>query len=127
MERCKGLSLTIVILAGILATKVQNDWEQIFECCLSSSSAPILEQCRNILEISYRYLPDKLKPCFLYFGALPEDQEHTASELTLLWIAEGFVCKAHSNCLEDEAKDYLMHLISRSLVMVDKQSSTGMV
>ncbi|KAL3497903.1 hypothetical protein ACH5RR_040635 [Cinchona calisaya] len=124
VERCKGLPLTIVILAGILATMEQDGWKEVLEH-LSSSTVSGTQQCKNMLDLSYRHLPDKLKPCLLYFGAFPEDQELTTKKLTWLWIAEGFVCQTQSKSLEDKAKDYLMHLVSRSLVMVAKQSSTG--
>ncbi|KAL3502907.1 hypothetical protein ACH5RR_037356 [Cinchona calisaya] len=126
VERCKGLPLTIVILAGILATMEQDGWKEVVEH-LSSSTVSSTEQCKNMLELSYRHLPDKLKPCLLYFGAFPEDQELTTKKLIWLWIAEGFVCKTQSKSLEDTARDYLMHLISRGLVMVSRQSSTDRV
>ncbi|XP_027158620.1 putative late blight resistance protein homolog R1A-3 [Coffea eugenioides] len=42
-----------------------------------------------------------------------------------LWIAEGFVQKTEVKSLEDTAEDYIMDLIVRSLVMVDKPKSTG--
>ncbi|KAL3502948.1 hypothetical protein ACH5RR_037397 [Cinchona calisaya] len=116
----------IVILTGILATVEQDRWKEVVES-LSPSTVSSTEQCKSMLELSYRHLPDKLKPCFLYFGAFPEDQELTTEKLTWLWIAEGFVRKNQSKSLEDKAMDYLMHLISRSLVMVSKQSSTGRV
>ncbi|KAL3537066.1 hypothetical protein ACH5RR_000432 [Cinchona calisaya] len=126
VETCKGLPLTIVILAGTLATVDQRGWKEVVEH-ISSSTVPGMEQWKNMFELSYRYLPDELKPCLLYFGAFPEDQELATKKLTWLWIAEGFVRKSQSKSLEDKAKDYLMHLISRSLVLVAKQSSTGKV
>lgn len=32
-------------------------------------------QCLDILALSYNYLPQHLKACFLYMGAFPEDFE----------------------------------------------------
>ncbi|KAL3518683.1 hypothetical protein ACH5RR_021272 [Cinchona calisaya] len=42
-----------------------------------------------------------------------------------LWIAEGFVEKNELKSLEDVAEDYVMALISRSLILVAKEKSTG--
>ncbi|KAL3503014.1 hypothetical protein ACH5RR_037464 [Cinchona calisaya] len=124
VEWCKGLPLTIVILAGILSTMEQDGWKEVVEN-LSPSTVSSTEKCKNMLELSYIHLPNKLKPCLLYFGAFPEDQELTTKKLTVLWIAEGFVRKTESKSLEDKAKDFLMRLISRSLVMVTKKTSSG--
>lgn len=48
-------------------------------------------QCKGILKLSYKHLPDHLKPCFLYFGAFQEDEKVPAQKLMWLWIAEGFI------------------------------------
>lgn len=83
---------------------------------------------RRILEDQHENfdeLPNHLKPCLLYFGAFREDQEIPIWRLMRLWIAEGFVRKTEVKSLEDIAEDYIMDLIGRSLVMVDKQKSTG--
>ncbi|XP_027063223.2 putative late blight resistance protein homolog R1A-3 [Coffea arabica] len=124
VEMCQGLPLTIVILAGILANMEQSGWKEVVQS-LSSSNISSTEQCTAALELSYRHLPDNLKPCFLYFGGFPEDHEHTIERLIWLWVAEGFVETTHSKSAEDVANDFMMNLIGRSLVMVSKQRSTG--
>ncbi|XP_027062469.1 putative late blight resistance protein homolog R1A-3 [Coffea arabica] len=124
VEMCQGLPLTIVILAGILAHTDQYGWKEVVQR-LSSSAISSSEQCKAALELSYTNLPENLRPCFLYFGAYPQDHEHITDRLTWLWVAEGFVQKTQFKSSEDVAYDYLMDLIGRSLVMVPKQRSIG--
>ncbi|XP_027154893.1 putative late blight resistance protein homolog R1A-3, partial [Coffea eugenioides] len=122
VEMCQGLPLTVVILAGILSRMDRYGWKEAVEG-LSSRNVSSTEQCTATLELSYKHLPDTLKACFLYFGAFPEDHEHNTKRLISLWVAEGFVQKTQLKRSEDVANDYLMELISRSLVIVSKPRS----
>nr|XP_027060838.1 putative late blight resistance protein homolog R1B-12 [Coffea arabica] len=122
VEMCQGLPLTVVILAGILSRMDRYGWKEAVEG-LSSRNVSSTEQCTATLELSYKHLPDNLKACFLYFGAFPEDHEHNTRRLISLWVAEGFVQKTQLKRSEDVANDYLMELISRSLVIVSKPRS----
>ncbi|XP_027060909.1 putative late blight resistance protein homolog R1A-3 [Coffea arabica] len=124
VEMCQGLPLTIVIVAGILACEDQRGWKELVDG-LSSRIVSSTEQCSAAIELSYKNLPENLKPCFLYFGAFPEDHEHTAEKLIWLWGAEGFTQKTQFKSAEDVANDFLMDLIQRSLVIVSKQRSIG--
>nr|XP_027062486.1 putative late blight resistance protein homolog R1A-3 isoform X2 [Coffea arabica] len=122
VKMCQGLPLTVVILAGILSRMDPNGWKEAVEG-LSSRNVSSTEQCIATLELSYKHLPDTLKACFLYFAAFPEDHEHNTKRLISLWVAEGYVQKTHPKRSEDVANDYLMELISRSLVIVSKPRS----
>ncbi|CDP12803.1 unnamed protein product [Coffea canephora] len=121
---CKGLPLTIVLVAGILATTEQDCWEEVARHLRSSIFADD-EHCMKTIEHSYNYLPDYLKPCLIYFGASQEDKDIPVRKLSWLWMAEGFVQKTEGKSLEDVADNYLMDLIGRSLVMATKQGSLG--
>ncbi|CAI9102723.1 OLC1v1001037C2 [Oldenlandia corymbosa var. corymbosa] len=123
---CKGLPLMIVVVAGILSNMEPSAWEEIEEC-LKKGNLRATDECKEILELSYRHLPDYLKPCFLYFGAYKEDQNVRVCELLWLWIAEGFVKKTEKECEESVAESYLMELIQRNLVMVAERGSRGKV
>ncbi|KAL0390401.1 UNVERIFIED_CONTAM: putative disease resistance protein [Sesamum calycinum] len=81
----------------------------------------------NILALSYNYLPNFLKACFLYMGAFPKDYEIPVSRLIWLWIAEGFVLPVRSKCLEDVANDYLEDLVNRNLILVGKRRLDGRI
>ncbi|XP_027069505.1 putative late blight resistance protein homolog R1A-3 [Coffea arabica] len=123
-KHCQGLPLTIVTVAGILAKLEKDGWIEIVER-LRLSAVCATDHCMNVLELSYRHLPEYLKPCFLYFAAFPEDTEIPSWRLMSLWIAEGFVQKSVIKSLEDVAEEYIYELISRSLVMVSKERSLG--
>ncbi|XP_071930473.1 putative late blight resistance protein homolog R1A-3 [Coffea arabica] len=115
---CKGLPLSIVLVAGILArTQKRKDWWMQVVDSLSSKLVGEMEQCKDILGLSFKHLPDHLKPCFLYFGALPQGEEIAIRKLIRLWAAEGLVCN------NDVAEYYLMDLVNRSLVIVSKRRS----
>ncbi|CAI9117449.1 OLC1v1018847C2 [Oldenlandia corymbosa var. corymbosa] len=121
---CKGLPLTIVIVAGILSTTKQEAWNEVLES-LRSGIISGSEQCNNVIELSYRYLPYHLKSCLLFLGIFPEDHEVSVKRLIWYWIGEGFIQKTKSKSLEEVATDYLNNLIGRSLVMEAKKSSRG--
>ncbi|KAL2489996.1 putative disease resistance RPP13-like protein 3 [Forsythia ovata] len=123
--KCRGLPLTIVVVAGLLAKKKNLDWWKQLAASLGSVLANS-EQIMDILALSYEHLPLHLQSCFLYFGAFPEDSDILAYRLIWLWIAEGFVCPREQQItMEDLAEDYLKDLINRNLVLVSKKTSNG--
>ncbi|KAL3501830.1 hypothetical protein ACH5RR_036279 [Cinchona calisaya] len=122
-KNCKGLPLAVAVIAGLLArTDFDINWWKHVAHSLSSRLAD--EGCLDILELSYKYLPDYLKPCFLYLGAFRQDKVIKVQKLSQLWIAEGFIKKSGVKCVEDVA-EYLNDLISRSLIIVRDRSSKG--
>ncbi|CAI9089207.1 OLC1v1023729C2 [Oldenlandia corymbosa var. corymbosa] len=123
-ECCKGLPLTIVLVAGLLSTTKQEAWNEVLQS-LRSGTLSSMEPCYNAIELSYRHLPDHLKPCLLSFGAFLEDQEVSVKRLVWYWTAEGFVQKTKLKSLKEVAANYLKNLIDRSLVIGVKKSSTG--
>ncbi|XP_073037618.1 putative late blight resistance protein homolog R1A-10 [Primulina eburnea] len=128
-ENCGGLPLTIVVVAGLLlsAGNVMREevWENISEN-ISSKEPTIALQCSKILCFSYDGLPLRLKPCFLYIAAFPEDSEIDVSELIKLWVAEGFLKPNDQfKWLEDVGEHYLEDLVNRSLLLVSKKGPDG--
>ncbi|XP_058195755.1 putative late blight resistance protein homolog R1B-16 [Rhododendron vialii] len=125
-EKCKGLPLAVIAIAGILATedKTLDVWEKVGKN-LSSIIAKSSQGCMEILELSYNHLPLHLKACFLYIGGHPEDSIIPVRDLIWLWIAEGFIQQSDGgNSLEAIAQDYLIGLIDRNLVMVATKSKS---
>nr|XP_027077144.1 putative late blight resistance protein homolog R1A-10 [Coffea arabica] len=118
---CRGLPLTVVLVAGILATIAQDSWEEVAK----SLSSIVLhdEYCMKTLELSYSHLPDYLKSCLLYFAAFQEDEVIDVRRLLWLWISEGFVQQTEGKSLEEAAYNYLMGLINRSLVVANKKGA----
>jgi len=68
---CKGLPLSIVVIAGILRSKEKS--ERVWEKVTSNVNWFINKEdtlVKEIVRLSYETLPKRLKPCFLYFWYL---------------------------------------------------------
>ncbi|KAL3509024.1 hypothetical protein ACH5RR_028425 [Cinchona calisaya] len=89
-KSCKVLPLTVVIIAGVLATVDHNGWQEVARR-FTLSIVHDTDLCKNTLQMSYEHLPPCLKPCLLYFGAFPEDREIETKKLMWSWIGEGFI------------------------------------
>ncbi|KAI5670253.1 hypothetical protein M9H77_10617 [Catharanthus roseus] len=77
--KCMGLPLAVVLIAGLLKKDIMNLdwWRQVGE---RLDKLVAIEDCKGILEESYKQLPDFLKPCFLYFGSFQEDENIQGKE-----------------------------------------------
>ncbi|XP_022886708.1 putative late blight resistance protein homolog R1B-14 isoform X1 [Olea europaea var. sylvestris] len=125
---CHGLPLAVVIIAAVLSNmeKKEHLWQKL-ERNLTSHISDNEHKFMQILELSYKHLPNHLKPCFLYFGTIAEDDYIGVQFLISHWVAEGFIEKVEQKCLEDVALKYLMELIDRSLIIVHERRSNGEV
>ncbi|KAJ9549683.1 hypothetical protein OSB04_022226 [Centaurea solstitialis] len=121
-ERCRGLPLAILVISGLLAKteKTVEWWTRVLNS-IGSYLIDDPEQYMSTLELSYNHLPQHLKSCFLYLGAFPEDLEIDVWKLLWLWVAEGFVKPA----MENIAEQYLIDLVERSLVIVERKRLDG--
>nr|GMD65528.1 putative late blight resistance protein homolog R1A-3 isoform X1 [Ipomoea batatas] len=122
-ESCRGLPLLIVLVSGLLTSIEKEEclWSEVAKTLSSVASE------NEILGLIYKHLPDRLKTCFLFFGAFPKDQEIAVSKLVQLWAAEGFIEKIKGKILEDVAEDYLSHLLSGGLITVSKRRYDGSI
>ncbi|GAB4838626.1 hypothetical protein Ancab_028171 [Ancistrocladus abbreviatus] len=111
--KCRGLPLSIIVMAGILAGEKSLDkWHRTMDDVNS-----ILAD--EILALSYHDLPREVKPCFL------GDFEVLARQLIWLWVAKGFIQKSREHNVEYIAKDYLENLIDLHLVQAKKFEVDG--
>ncbi|KAG5604728.1 hypothetical protein H5410_026220 [Solanum commersonii] len=113
-KRCKGLSLVVILAAGIIKRNKVNEswWREVKKALFSYLDCETEDYSRASMLLSYDNLPDYLKPCLLYMGMFPEDVSIRVSKLISLWIAEGFIQNSESGRLmEEEAEGYLMDLI----------------
>ncbi|KAH0749425.1 hypothetical protein KY290_028657 [Solanum tuberosum] len=119
-QRCQGLPLALLVVAGHLSkiSRTQESWKDVAKS-VSKVVADESDICLGVLAMSYNYLPDHLKPCFLYMGVFPEDSVVNIVRLINLWISEGFISD------ELEGRDCLEDLVSRNLVMVRNRSFNG--
>ncbi|KAF3622524.1 putative protein COBRA-like [Capsicum annuum] len=126
IQQCQGLPFSITVIAGLLGKvePTRDNWKKVEEN-LNSFVVTVSEQCQTILSLSYRYLPQHLKACFLYIGGFPEDMEISVSKLIRLWIAELFVKPRSNKRLEVVAEEYLQDLIDRSLILAGTQRPDG--
>ncbi|XP_055817851.1 putative late blight resistance protein homolog R1B-23 isoform X2 [Solanum dulcamara] len=125
-ERCGGLPLAILVVAGYLSkiARRRESWI-IVDKTVSSVVANDPDECLGVLGMSYNYLPNHLKPCFLSMGAFPEDFEIKARTLIHVWVAEGFLKAERLKSLEKVAEECLEDLISRNLIMIRKRRFNG--
>ncbi|EYU23534.1 hypothetical protein MIMGU_mgv1a023257mg, partial [Erythranthe guttata] len=119
VQKCKGLPLAICVIGGLLGRShmTQKYWKNISKDLISILNSREDGNCSSILSLSYTYLPAHLKPCFLYMGIFPEDDEIRVSQLIKLWVAEGFIKSNESQSLEEIARGYLNNLIDRNLIL----------
>ncbi|XP_042045257.1 putative late blight resistance protein homolog R1A-10 [Salvia splendens] len=129
VANCKGLPLSIATIGGLLAKseRTKECWERIEQNLNSIVINTNDGFCLKILRMSYIYLPNYLKPCFLYMGVFKEDYHICVSMLEKLWISEGFLKPRNGKCLETLAPEYFKELVDRNLVLVDELGSIGNV
>ncbi|XP_012829191.1 PREDICTED: putative late blight resistance protein homolog R1A-10 [Erythranthe guttata] len=123
-EKCEGLPLTIVAVADILSKseKTVKYWNKVAEK-QNSVFFDAYEKISKVLLPSYIYLPQHLKPCFLYMGAFPQDYDIPLSKLINLWSAEGFLEVKPFETSEYLAWECLRGLVSKNVAMVRKRTS----
>lgn len=128
VEKCKGLPLSIIILAGLLRQKerTEKEWNDVNRDVLSRIAEDDVGRVKDILKLSYNNLPPRLKPCFLYLAIFPEDFEIPVRQLIRLWVAEGLVGTKMNLSVEEVAEnDYLKQLIQRNLLEVVTKRTDG--
>ncbi|KAI5659305.1 hypothetical protein M9H77_28098 [Catharanthus roseus] len=128
LQKCNGLPLAIVVVAGILLNNRDRiDWWRKVVEGVDHFNPNNQERTIDLIKLSFNNLPYHLKPCFLYLGMFREDFEIPVWKLLRLWIAEGFVPGIREGCLEDTAEQYLEELVDRNLVMVGQKRSNGQI
>ncbi|KAH0780464.1 hypothetical protein KY290_000062 [Solanum tuberosum] len=120
-SKCKGLPLLVILVAGVLSGISENEesWRRVAES-IKLDTVTSAKECMEVIELSYKHLPDNLKPCLLYFASFQEDEEISLSNLAWLWTIEGLLPN-----IGLDAESLLNDLIGRSLIMVSKRKSTG--
>ncbi|XP_019188467.1 PREDICTED: disease resistance protein RPP13-like isoform X2 [Ipomoea nil] len=127
VEKCKGLPLTIIVVASFFSKlNTLDEWKNAVNA-LSSSSATTLddEECSRIFLLSYNHLPHNLKACFLYLGVFPEDHKIQANILAKLWLAEGLIKTLENGSFDAVANEYIQELMDRNLIILNEKSYCG--
>ncbi|KAF9661959.1 hypothetical protein SADUNF_Sadunf18G0003600 [Salix dunnii] len=114
-ERCKGLPLAAKTLGSLLRFKRSRaDWENV----LNNHVWEIEEAESNLLAplwLSYRDLPPKMRPCFLYCAVFPKDYIFRRDALIELWMAQGFLRETQNQEMEVTGGECFDALAARSL------------
>ncbi|BBG97238.1 NB-ARC domain-containing disease resistance protein [Prunus dulcis] len=135
LQHCKGLPLSVTVLAGLLARKETGDeWnlvhKNVYEYIRRGTELGTdykgegFEGVLWLLELSYNNLPYYLKLCFLYLAHFLEDYEIPVSTLTKLWMTEGFISSVSAEVMEDVSYRCLNELVGRCMVQVGKHGSS---
>jgi hypothetical protein len=125
-KNCHGLPLSVVVMAGVLAKEPRHKdvWLKI-SYSVHSYMASDEKGCLETIALSYHHLPLHLRDCFLYLGGFPEDYKIHSPWLLWVWMAEGFIQEDGNQSLEEIAKGYLVDLVDRNLVIVQKRYLSG--
>lgn len=126
VAKCKGLPLAIVSVGSLLFVREKNptEWKRIHDQLgWELGYNPGLDHVRNILHLSFIYLPTYLKSCFLYCALFPEDYILHRKVLIRLWIAEGFIEERGDSTLEEVAEGYLNELVHRNMLQPEECNS----
>jgi disease resistance protein RPM1 len=127
IDRCQGLPLAILCIAGMLCSVAPREdvWKQILNKLHSELSKN--DNVQAILYLSYCDLPEHLRNCFLYCSLFPEDYPMPRKSLVCLWVAEGFAVAKDSSTPEEVAEWNLMELIGRNLLELVEYDELGRV
>ncbi|KAJ4813543.1 Disease resistance protein RPM1 [Rhynchospora pubera] len=128
VSKCNGLPLALVCLGSLMCGKTESEWKRVHDQLpWELENNTTLLRLKNVLNISFNYLPKHLKQCFLYCCMFPEDYLFARKKLIRLWIAEGFVEQIGGSTLEETAEGYLSELINHSMLRVIKKNYSGRV
>ncbi|OMO76916.1 NB-ARC domain-containing protein [Corchorus olitorius] len=127
VEKGQGLPLAIVALGGLMSSKRSTaEWKRVHDNLnWELSNNPTFELVKIISLLSYHDLSFQLKHCFLYCCIFPEDYEVSRKRLIRLWMAEGLLEQVNDVAPEVVAENYLMKLVSRSLLQVTRRNASG--
>ncbi|XP_070017199.1 putative late blight resistance protein homolog R1A-10 [Nicotiana sylvestris] len=103
-----------------IGSKTPESWGDVAKS-VSIVVADEPDICLGVLAMSYNYLPNHLKSCFLYMGVFPEDSEVEVERMINLWVSEGFLLEERHKSIEEMGRECLEDLLSRNLLMVRKR------
>ncbi|RCV38968.1 hypothetical protein SETIT_8G185100v2 [Setaria italica] len=135
-KTCRGLPLAIVVVAGLVASKMKSESKMSLDHHLAQVGEDLSQVLGNnlttegvthILSYCYNNLPADLKTSLLYMSMFPKGCQISRKRLIRRWIAEGFISDKHGKTVEEVAEDCFNELISRNLIRAVNNSSNGKV
>ncbi|MCD7462894.1 hypothetical protein HAX54_049589 [Datura stramonium] len=129
IEKCNGLPLSILLVAGALATKENrvDSWEMFHGNLVDKlqGSYSEVERMKRLLNLCYQDLPFYLKSCFTYLSIIPKYHAIDKMRLIRLLAAEGLVLEREGKAIAQVAESYLNELANRRLIQVAKKYPDG--
>ncbi|XP_060182749.1 disease resistance protein RPM1-like [Lycium barbarum] len=129
IEKCNGLPMAILVIAGALATKGNKTevWEMFHDSLVDKlqGSYSEFEHMKRILNLCYQDLPFYLKSCFTYLRIIPKYHVIDKMRLIRLLAAEGLVLEREGKAIAQVAESYLNELANRRLIQVAERYSDG--
>ncbi|KAL6641750.1 hypothetical protein ACP70R_019931 [Stipagrostis hirtigluma subsp. patula] len=117
LKKCGGLPLAIISIASLLVGQPKTTWEYVRKSLGFLFEGNItLKGMEQILDLSYKHLPNHLKTCLLYLGIYPEDHIIDRDDLVWQWVSEGFARNMHGLDAEEVAGRYFNELINMSMI-----------
>uniref|UniRef100_A0ACD5WBA2 Uncharacterized protein n=1 Tax=Avena sativa TaxID=4498 RepID=A0ACD5WBA2_AVESA len=119
IRKCGGLPLAIVTIASLLESRMGKPEQREYvdkSLGYGLMTNPTFEGMKQVVNLSYRNLPQHLKACLLYLCIFPEDYIIWTDDLVKQWIAEGFICASENKDEEEISRSYFDELISSRLI-----------
>nr|ACN56763.1 disease resistance protein RPP13 variant [Arabidopsis thaliana] len=116
VQKCRGLPLCIVVLAGLLSRKTPSEWNDVCNSLWRRLKDDSIHVAPIVFDLSFKELRHESKLCFLYLSIFPEDYEIDLEKLIRLLVAEGFIQGDEEMMMEDVARYYIEELVDRSLL-----------
>ncbi|CAM6042832.1 unnamed protein product [Sphagnum compactum] len=130
-DECKGLPLALKVIGGAMCGKVNRkyEWEPLLKALVMTPmhDKSVEDQLYERLKIGYNLLSEedyRLKQCFHYFAAFPEDSTIIFEEILFHWTAEKLVSVDDANDSAADAFSLLKKLWERSFIESNGQFSS---
>jgi disease resistance protein RPS2 len=123
-EQCQGLPLALKVIGRAMFGKTSLEWELLLKKLRESrlQERNVEEQLYERLKLGYDLLSEddvRLKDCFLYFAAFPEDRVIPFCEILWDWRGEGLVPGNGEDDCRADAFSLLKKLVERSFIQSD--------
>ncbi len=129
-EECGGLPLALKVIGTAMFGKIHVQWEPVLKKLRESrmQEKNVGKQLYERLKVGYDCLYDddrRLKRCFLYFAAFPEDLTISFDEILWHWIAERLVPENVGDDPIADASSLLNKLWKRSFIESEGEVDAG--
>jgi hypothetical protein len=129
-EQCQGLPLALKVIGTAMFGKISPElqWEPLLKKLRESrmQERTVEEKLYERLKLGYDILFEdnwRLKDCFLYFAAFPEDSKISFERILRYWIGEGLVPAHDGDDPRADAFSLLNKLWERSFIESNEEIS----